>query len=246
MDNTHLIYLYIFSLATILINVLLILLKKPKLTKYTSIITFISLLGSYIGSYLVSGHLPVYDKFGTLQNINLVIVFLALLYNRSPKKKNNINSVWFFALFFQLLVLTQELKLSGDYYMYGKYYVVLFFQLRITSMGLFLFAAINQISAILKKNETLIQDTLMHRARNFTILGSIVFLAGEFSGSYWCYLWWGDPWHWSKGFFIASVMFLLSMISGHLPYNLANTRLKKSALNLIALCLILITYLLPH
>lgn len=87
MDNTHLIYLYIFSLTTILINVLLILLKKPKLTKYTSIITFISLLGSYIGSYLVSGHLPVYDKFGTLQNINLVIVFLALLYNRSPQKR---------------------------------------------------------------------------------------------------------------------------------------------------------------
>lgn len=74
-------------------------------------------------------------------------------------------------------------------------------------MGLFLFAAINQISAILKKNETLIQDTLMHRARNYTILGSIVFLAGEFSGSYWCYLWWGDPWHWSKGFLLQALCF---------------------------------------
>jgi len=247
MTNLHLINIYFITLVLILINILLILIKKQKILKYTSILAVLSAGCAYIGFYLVSSHLPVYDKFATLQNIVFVILILGFIYNRTPQVKGkNINVLWPFALVLQLLVLTQKMEVTGDYYMYDKFYVILFFQLRITSIGLFVFAMINLVESLLNKKNPQFQNILIHRARNFTVLGSIVFLSGEFSGSYWCFLWWGDPWHWSKGFFIASVMFLLSMLSSHLPFNLANTKRKKTIYSLIALCLILSTYLLPH
>ena len=46
------------------------------------------------------------------------------------------------------------------------------------------------------------------------LLGAAVYLAGEFAGSWWAQLWWGDPWHWSKGFFYATIMFLLALLRG--------------------------------
>ncbi|MBI9052928.1 MAG: hypothetical protein JEY96_03870 [Bacteroidales bacterium] len=247
MTNQHLIYIYFVTLLLIAINVIFVLTKKYKLIKYTSVLATISAGSAYVGAYLVSGHLPVYDKFATIQNIVFIVIILGLIYNRKAQNKDkSINILWFFVLALQLFVLTQKMEVTGDYYMYDKSYVILFFQLRITSIGFFVFAMINLVASIINKSDFKIQDLLIHRARNFTILGSIVFLLGEFSGSYWCFLWWGDPWHWSKGFFIASVMFLLSMLSSHLPFNLANTKLKKTIYSLIALCLILTTYLLPH
>jgi|GEM_PF-2394932 len=246
MSNQHLIYIYFITLFLIFINVILILTKKPKFIKYISFLAAFSAGYAYFGAYIVSSHLPVYDKFATIQNIVFIVLILGLIYNKTPHKAKNINLLWIFALVLQLLVFTQKMEVTGDYYMYDKFYVILFFQLRITSIGLFVFAMINLATSLLNKKNSQFQDTLLHRARNFTILGSIVFLSGEFSGSYWCYLWWGDPWHWSKGFFIASVMFLLSMLSSHLPFNLANTKRKKTIYSLIALCLILSSYLLPH
>jgi len=246
MTNQHLIYIYFITLSLIIINVFFILVKKQKIIKYTSFLATFSAGCAYLGAYIVSSHLPVYDKFATIQNIVFIVLLLGLIYNKAPHKAKNINLLWIFALVLQLFVLTQKMEVTGDCYMYDKFYVILFFQFRITSIGIFVFAMINLAASLLNKNNTQFQDTLIHRARNFTVLGSIVFLSGEFSGSYWCFLWWGDPWHWSKGFFIASVMFLLSMLSSHLPFNLANTKIKKIIYSLIALCLILTTYLLPH
>lgn len=246
MTNTDLVYLFYTSLSLIGVNSLLVFIRKPNYTKWLAIPIFISLLLSYLGSYFVSGHLPVYDKFATLQNINLILVLLGLLYSFKPNKEFDLHSLWPVALIIQVLVFTDKLELSGNYYMYDKFYVVLFFQMRISSMGIFLFAIVNLISSILKENKAEIKDKLIYNARNYTLLGSAIFLIGEFSGSYWCLLWWGDSWHWSKGFLVASLMFLMSMLGSHLPFNLSNTRLKKSILNLLALSLILTFYLLPH
>lgn len=240
-----LIYLFYAGIALTTFNVLLVSFKKQSFTQYTIYLKLLLSISTYIGVYLLSGHLPVYDKLATLQNIVLIVILLSIFYN-NPRKTNNINIVWYVILILELLVFTEELSISGDYYMYDKAYVILFFQLRITSMGLFVFAIVNLIASLLKNNDITVQDDLIHRARNYTILGAIIFLSGEFSGSYWCFLWWGDPWHWSKGFFAASVIFMLSMLGCHLPFKLANTREKRAAYSLIALCLILTTYLLPH
>ncbi len=246
MNLQHLIFLFYIGLGLTFLNILFILIKKESFTKYTTILKLIISAFSYIGIFLVSGHLPVYDKFTTLQNIVLVVVLLTSIYNRYPQNKDHINIVWFVILILELLIFTEDLSISSDYYMYDKLYVILFFQFRITSMGLFVFALINQISSLFKSAENTIQDKLILRARNFTILGAVLFLCGEFSGSFWCLLWWGDPWHWSKGFFAASVMFMLSMLGSHLPFNLTNTHKKKALFSVFILSFILVTYLLPH
>ena len=246
MTIQHLIYLFFIGLSITSLNLLLLFLKKQKYTKYAIIPKLIVSVCFYIGTYLVSAHLPVYDIFATLQNIILIVILLGFIYNKHPERQGNINVLWFFVLILELFILSQNKDISGDYYMYDKTYVILFFQLRIASMGLFVFAMINLVASLLQKKDISIQDQLIHRARNYTILGSVVFLSGEFWGSYWCFLWWGDPWHWSKGFFVASVMFMLSMLGSHLPFNLANTRQKKAIYSLVTLCLILTSYLLPH
>ena len=45
-----------------------------------------------------------------------------------------INILWFFVLILELLVLTDKLSISGDYYMYDKAYVILFFQFRMIKL----------------------------------------------------------------------------------------------------------------
>ena len=245
MTEEYLIYSFYITLLLLVINVVLVITKKQKLTRLVGIFILLSSLFSYIGSYLVSGHLPVYDKFTTLPNISFIAIFLSLLYNRTPEiKQKNINIAWPIIFILYALVFLYKMEISSYYYMYDKFYVMLFFQLRITAIGIFVFAIINSISAILDNTNS--GNALNQRARNYTILGAVVFLCGEFSGSYWCFLWWGDSWHWTKGFFFASIMFLLSMVGSHLPKKYRKTPKQRAILNTIALGLIIVSYLLPH
>jgi hypothetical protein len=48
-------------------------------------------------------------------------------------------------------------------------------------------------------------------------VGTCIYLSGEWSGSLWCLNWLGDSWQWSRGFFRASLLFLLVMAACHLP-----------------------------
>lgn len=68
-----------------------------------------------------------------------------------------------------------------------------------------------------------VQKAIMYMARNFLLLGVVVYLASEWSGSFWCLNWLGDTWRWSGGFFKASIIFLLVMSVFHLPPSLAKS-----------------------
>ena len=274
MTEKHLIWFYSITLFLIFINTLLIIINKPYPTKIIGVLAVISAFISLVGIYIVSDHIPVYGKFETVQNIVLILILLGVIYNKVPANKSiNINSIWFFALMFQSYILLKEMRVSSDYYMYNKLYVILFFQLRLTAIGFFAFALVNYFSSIINDLATSwrgmkkkifrsklngikpsstsgglknCSEKLIHRGRNYTLLGATLYLGGEFMGSLWCHLWWGDPWHWSKGFFLASIMFLLSMLGSHLPAKLFNTQFKKVLFNIIPLLTILLTYLISH
>ncbi len=247
MTESHLIYLFYITLSLIIGNIILIHLKQFKVFKVVSILAILSGLASLVGVYLISGHLPVYEKFTTLPNMSVIVLILGFIYNRTPETKGrNLNLVWYVALVLHLIVLFYEKKPNGSYFMYEKFYVVGFFQFRIAAVALFLFAIANYLTALLKTTDHEFQKDLMHTARNFTLLGAVSYLIGECLGSWWCFLWWGDPWHWSSGFFFASIMFLLSMVSGHLPVKYIGTKNKKIILSLIPLCLIFLTYFIAH
>lgn len=61
----------------------------------------------------------------------------------------------------------------------------------------------------------------MTRSRRFLILGTALFLVGEASGFYWCLIWLGDYWCWSRNFLESTMIFLLASAALHLPPKLA-------------------------
>ena len=136
--------------------------------------------------------------------------------------------------------------ISDDYYMYSNFFVILFFQSRITAIGLFAYAFSCFVDAFISQHKDTNYRNLIHRGKNFTLLGGTIYLLGEFSGSIWCFLWWGDAWHWSKGFFLASIMFLLAMINSHLPSEINKSMSKKILLSAIPVLAIVITYIISH
>ncbi len=247
MTLQNLIIIYFVTLTLAALNVALLILKKYKLINTVGIAIAVLSGASIIITRIVSGHLPVYEKFVTLQNVVFYISVLGVIFNRTPNvRSKNINSVWYFVFILLLYILTQKYAINSNYYMYNKYYVIIFFQFRITAIAMFLFAMANYASVLFTDTDIEYSKTIMHRARNFILLGAIFYLLGEFSGSYWCFLWWGDPWHWSKGFFLASAMFLLSMISSHIPAKYINTTRKKAIYSLLPSLVIFVIYLVSH
>ncbi|PLX13576.1 MAG: hypothetical protein C0594_01075 [Marinilabiliales bacterium] len=247
MDTTVLIINYFISLALIFMNALFVVLRKYSVLKWFKYPALISSGASIVLTFLVAGHLPIYNKFTSLQEVVFILIVLTSIYTNTNKVKvQNINTMWFFILFVQLYVITQQMEPNNNYYMYDNLFVVLFFQFRLISMAMFIFALGNYIGAFKKHLHQDRRADILHRARNYTLLGAVVYLAGEFSGSFWLYLWYGDSWHWSKGFFLASIMFLLSMISGHLPPRYLSGWKIKTILSSSPLMLITLIYLIAH
>lgn len=245
--ESFLVSLFYITLGLIFGNVILLYFKLYKPFKIVRIITIIALFISFIGSYFASGHLPVYNKFATLPNMNMILLFLGLFYNRTPQiKGRNINVIWIVALVLQLLVLFFEMELNSNYFMYDKLYVIGFFQFRIIAVALFVFAIANYVTALVKISDKEYEKDILQTGRNFTLLGAIFYLLGECVGSWWSFVWLGDSWHWSKGFLYASVMFLLSMVGSHLPIKYLGTKNRKVYLYLIPLVIIVIIYFFAH
>ena len=118
---------------------------------------------------------------------------------------------------FLLLVMPGEKTVAENYIIYSKPHAVLFFQLRMLAIALFSYSLSLYTSAWLQHKNEQNFNSLKHMARNFLLLGAAAFLGGEFFGSVWALYGWGDPWRWSKGFFLAGAIFLLSMIAVHIP-----------------------------
>jgi len=148
-----------------------------------------------------------------------------------------------FCTFFQLYVFTDELKADGFFYIYDNVSVVLFFQFRIAAIAVLTYALSVYISSVRQKNDELSKKTLIRRAENFTILGALLFLCGEFSGSVWAQLAYGDAWHWSKNFFTSAIIFLLALFGGHFSSLWFKNKNRQIIFSVIPLILILIIFL---
>ena len=83
------------------------------------------------------------------------------------------------------------------------------------------------------------QNILFSSARHMLLVGLAIFLCSEWSGSWWCLNWLGDSWRWSGGFFKAAIVFMLVMLTCHLPPSLSrNIRVKAMTGSLPALFLL--------
>ena len=52
-------------------------------------------------------------------------------------------------------------------------------------------------------------------------MGTSLLKVGEVSGFYWCLMWLGDYWRWSRNFLESTMIFLLASAALHLPPKLA-------------------------
>ncbi len=141
------------------------------------------------------------------------------------------------------LMLPHPKAFNGDFFMYGSVWVNLFFNLRLVATAIWGRAAVMFLVGAWVKDFNLssighaafsesenrykkrhdVRDLFFTRARNLLLMGLVIFLCSEWSGSWWCLNWLGDSWRWNQVFFKAAMVFILVMLACHLPPSLAKS-----------------------
>ncbi len=124
---------------------------------------------------------------------------------------------WTAAGLFLAVFLALERKLYPDWFNYEYFWARAFFLLRNASLSFLVFAACAALAGTRRGITPAGRNLLLLWARNFLLLGTAVFLAGEFCGFTWRLQWLGDYWSWSRNFLEATLVFLLVTAALHLP-----------------------------
>ncbi len=208
------------------------------------IVAITAALFSNTALYLQSGHLPFSGDFERLQALSFMILAIGVLREFLAGRELPVN--WILPMINWLilvLAINDRMVVSEDFIIYHRIDVGMFFYLRKLAIALFI-AATSEITIgyLAVKNEDYRQKWLS-LIRNLILLGGGLFLSGEFAGSVWALLGWGDPWRWSRGFLLAGAMFLLSLTVLHLPIQYLKTPLRRYLLTVIPLVVIIFLYL---
>ena len=177
-------------------------------------------LGGCIHIIFTAHRLPLYGPFESMALLNLILGGLCLV--PAPKTQNIPKASRPLAIYsggillvMMLLQIKGPLGLNRDYFMYADPTVILFFHLRVLAAGIFIHGGCRYLAAA-----TMGDKRFFHGGRNALLAGTCIYLGSEWNGSLWCLNWYGDSWHWSRGFFKAAILFLLVMAALHLPPNL--------------------------
>ena len=177
-----------------------------------------------VGQIVVeTGRPPIYGHFESIVQIVLILGTLGVVQEmtRSPKGSGSISSTasvaWIASALLLIPLFFYPRNVNPDFYMYQYPSVLMFFNFKIIAAALFLFAAVRTIAGLFTKGIERIEHR--HLSRNILLLGTVFFLSSECAGSFWLLQWWGDVWHWSKGFLQAAGLFMLIMLSCHIPKN---------------------------
>jgi hypothetical protein len=233
--------------ATLLLLAVTVFLNTLKREKQALLTGFAALIVSFTAFILVivqSGHLPMSGTFEKMQNIVLIIVLLGL-FNSLRKKEKRISSFefWIIALVFQALVLFDEMKVDEFFYLYENLWVAMFFQFRLISMAFVAYSFSLYLTALRANSQDINKSFIIRRAGFYTLAGAILFLCGEFSGSVWAQLGYGDTWRWSKNFFTSGGMFLLALVGSHLSPGWIKTANRQIFLSIFPLVIILLLFI---
>jgi hypothetical protein len=188
-------------------ELIFLLLKKERMAKWAWTLGTLTCLAGVLFIVFTTKRLPLFGPFEACFYIVLVMALLARPYGANISL---INSIVILAIL--ALQIKNPMAVNSDYYMYDNVWVMLFFNLRLLSAGFFVHAAVLYLSHLFEGS-----DELLKYARYQTLIGAVIYLCSEWSGSLWCLNWLGDSWRWSNGFFKASLLFLLVMLICHLP-----------------------------
>lgn len=220
MDPSIFLHLYVCMTCSYTIAGAAALMGKSRLGRLTGTIGFALNLLIFFQIIFSSHRLPIFGNFESVTTITLVLGglhFLDCFYSgQMDRRFLDIHAKWIFVSILLMLIYLAFFPktLNQDFYMYDDIRTIVFFHFRILATGFFIYAALIHSAAqyygFSKYN---------HLGRNFMLTGVAAFLVSEFSGSLWCLAWFGDSWHWSRGFFKASCLFLAVMVLCHIPPN---------------------------
>lgn len=200
----------------------MLVLNKKVLTNIASHAGKLFSLTGVIIIIILEHRLPLFGSFESV----LYISFILSIFESFPEKELSASReksismhLYIMILIILLFQINKPMKFNHDFFMYGNIWVNIFFNLRLTAAAFFIYAAILFCNGAWNSssNSRAEKDYLMRKGRNLLLTGVTIYLASEWAGSIWCLDWLGDSWRWSKGFFKASIVFLLVMTSLHLP-----------------------------
>lgn len=244
MSEDFAVIVWVATLLFLAVTVFLNTLKREKQALLSGIASLIGSLTAFILVFFQSGHLPMSGTFEKMQNIVLIIVSLGLFNSlRKREKRISCTEFWIIALIFQALVLFDEMRVDEFFYLYENHWVAMFFQFRLISMAFVAYSFSLYLSALRIKSGDSAKSFVIRRAGFYTLAGAILFLCGEFSGSVWAQLGYGDAWRWSKNFFTSGGMFLLALVGSHLNPAWIKTVNRQIAFSIVPLVIILLLFI---
>ncbi|HAY22678.1 hypothetical protein [Desulfobacca acetoxidans] len=174
------------------------------------------------GICLQIGRPPLSGAFESFSYMALVLSFLALtsLFGKEASPLLAAVSWGTAALLLAILVIMPR-QVNPDWFIYEYGWTRSFFFCRLSSMALLIYSSLTALSWPRGSQDTETRRAMVSRSRRFLILGTALFLVGEASGFYWCLVWRGDYWRWSRNFLESTMIFLLASAALHLPPKLA-------------------------
>ncbi len=247
-----LLYYIVMGLFTL---VLYFVVKKRESIVRPILFSCMILTGAGVMALVLTEHrLPLYGAFEATIYLIFVLTLMESIFRGEKELPTQMNTCGGTALISLCLLLchcTQPKIFNPDFFMYGNPWTNLFFNLRLTAAALFTRGMLlYQIGLWTPpfnpkrtdgENSTMTQrrNILFSSARHMLLVGLVIFLCSEWSGSWWCLNWLGDSWRWSGGFFKAAIVFMLVMLTCHLPPALSkNPRIKAMTGSLPALFLL--------
>lgn len=202
-------------------ELVLLLLKKDTIAKWFRHLEILTCLAGVLFIVFVTGRPPLFGPFEACVYIIFVVVLLARGCTGNVFLVNSI-----VVLLILALVLGKPMAVNDDYYMYDNIWVMLFFDLRLVAAAFFVHVMVLHLTCFFEGFRE--KAVLLKQARHKILVGALIYLCGEWSGSVWCLNWFGDSWQWSNGFFKASLLFVLVMIVCHMPPAFGNNRLIRT------------------
>ncbi len=171
------------------------------------------------------GRPPLFGPFEASIYIVGIMGILALVFQKNAGHQYGFslfNSLG--ALIILFIQWDKPMAINDDYFMYGNLWVNLFFNLRLLTAAFLAQGASQYLAHLFGKKDA---EVLSMGGRNTLLAGACLYLVSEWAGSLWCLNWFGDSWQWSRGFFKASILFLLIMAVCHLPPGLTRNKIAR-------------------
>lgn len=157
-----------------------------------------------------------YSLSGVASTCSIAAMILAFCQRLSLNEDAPTRRPLFSALLLWLLALASMVPdpVRHDSFMMTYIFAILFFLSRPVSLGLTLYALAGMAHLLIGDGK---DRRVRHTAKDAAFFASILFLGGEIVGCYWGFMGWGTTWRWSGNFQFSAMLFVLFMVSLHVP-----------------------------